>query len=45
MDLRVELSECLIPILEDPASKSHIFFAAESSFYVSGMVNEHNCRI
>ena len=45
MDLRVEMSERLIPILEDPANKGNVFFSDESSFYVSGMVNKHNCRI
>ena len=44
MDLRVEMSEHLIPILEDPANKRSIFFSNNFSFYVSGMVNKHNCR-
>ena len=45
MDLRVEMSERLIPTLEDPTNKDHAFFSDESSFYVSGMENKHNCRI
>ena len=45
MDLRVEMSECLIFIFEDLTNKSHVFFSNESSFYVSGMVNKHSCRI
>ena len=45
MDSRVEMSERLIPILEDVANRSHVFFSDETSLYVSGMVNKHNCRI
>ena len=45
VDLRVEMSECLIPILKDPANKGNIFFSDESRFYVSGIGNKCNCRI
>jgi len=45
MDLRVEMAERLIHLLEDPANDGNVFFSDESSFYVSGMMNEHNCRI
>jgi len=45
MDLRVEMAERLIPLLEDPANDGNVFFSDESRFYVSGMVNKHNCRI
>lgn len=45
MHLRVEMAERLIPLLEDPANDGNVFFSDESSFYVSGMVNKHNCRI
>ncbi|CAM2708581.1 unnamed protein product [Rotaria socialis] len=45
MDLRVEMSELLIPIFENPENEGNVFFSDESSFYVSGMVNKHNCRI
>lgn len=39
------MAERLIPLLEDPANDGNVFFSDESSFYVSGMVNKHNCRI
>lgn len=45
MDLRVEMSEYLIPILEDQNNDGKIFFSDESTFYTSGIVNKHNCRI
>ena len=45
MDLRVEMSERLIPILEDQANDGNIFFSDESCFHLSGLVNKHNCRI
>lgn len=45
MDLRVEMSEHLIPILEDQKNNGNIFFSDESTFYISGVVNKHNCRI
>jgi hypothetical protein len=45
MDLRVEMSEHLIPILEDPRNDGNFFFSDESTFYISGVVNKHNCRI
>jgi hypothetical protein len=45
MDLRVEMSELLIPILEDQQNDGNIFFSDESTFYLSGIVNKHNCRI
>jgi hypothetical protein len=44
MDLRVEMSEHLIPILEDQRNDGNIFFSDESTFYISGVVNKHNCR-
>ena len=44
LNWRVEMSECLIPILEDPANKGHVFFSDESNFYVSEILNKHNCR-
>ncbi len=45
MDLRVEMCELLIPILEDQQNDGNIFFSDESTFYLSGIVNKHNCRI
>ena len=45
MDLRVEMAERLIPILEDQANDGIIFFSGESCFHVSGLVNKHNCCI
>ena len=45
MDLRVEMCERLIPILEDEQNNGNIFFSDESTFYLSGFVNKHNCRI
>ena len=44
MDLCVEMSECLLLILEDWANKDDVFFSNGSSFYVPGMMNKHNCR-
>ena len=44
MDLRVEMSEHLTPILEDRKNDGNIFFSDESTFYISGVVNKHNCR-
>ena len=44
-DLRVEMVEHLVLILEDPTNKGNVFFSDESNFYVSGMINKHNCRI
>jgi hypothetical protein len=43
-DLRVEMAEKLIPILRDPSNEGFIFFSDESTFYLSGLVNKHNCR-
>jgi hypothetical protein len=43
-DLRVEMAEKLIPILEDLSNDGLIFFSDESTFYLSGLVNKHNCR-
>jgi hypothetical protein len=43
-DLRVEMAEKLVPILEDPSNDGLIFFSDESTFYLSGLVNKHNCR-
>ena len=43
MDLRVEMSEHLIPILEDQRNDGNFFFS-DSTFYISGVVNKHNCR-
>ena len=34
-----------MPILENPANKGNVFFSDQSSFYVSRIVNKHNCRI
>ncbi|CAF3288047.1 unnamed protein product [Rotaria sp. Silwood2] len=45
MNLRVEMSERLIPILEDQANYGNIFFSDESCFYLFEIVNKHNCRI
>ena len=45
MDLRVEMSERLIPILGDPPNDCNVFFSVESCFYLSGVVNKQNCRI
>ncbi|CAF1240464.1 unnamed protein product [Didymodactylos carnosus] len=45
MDICVEMSEHLILILEDQRNDGNIFFPDESTFYVSGVVNKHNCRI
>ena len=42
MDVRVEMLEHWILVLEDPANKTNVFFSDESNFYVSGMVNKHN---
>ena len=44
MDLRVEMSEHLIPILEDQRNDGNIFFSDQSAFYISEFVNKHNCR-
>ena len=44
MDLRVEMSEHLISILEGQRNDGNIFFSNESTFYISGVVNKHNCR-
>ena len=43
IDLRVEMSEHLI-LLEDHRNDSNNFFSDESIFYISGVVNKHNCR-
>lgn len=45
MDLRVEMAEHLIPILEDPENNGNTFFSDESTFFTSGLVNKHKCRI
>jgi ribosomal protein S25 len=44
-DLRVEMAEYLIPILEDQDNNGVLFFSDEANFHVSGVVNKHNCRI
>lgn len=44
-DLRVEMAEKLIPILENKENDGLIFFSDEANFHVSGVVNKHNCRI
>ena len=44
MDLRVEMSKHLTPILEDQRNDGNVFFSDESTFYISGMVNKHNYR-
>ncbi|CAF0957579.1 unnamed protein product [Didymodactylos carnosus] len=36
MDIRVEMSEHLIPILEDQRNNGNIFFSDESTFYLDG---------
>ena len=43
MDLRVKMSEHLIPILEDQRNDGNIFFSDESAFYIFEVVNKHNC--
>ena len=43
MDLRVEMSEHLIPILEDQRNDKNIF-SDELTFDICGAVNKHNCR-
>ena len=44
IDLRVEMSEHLIPILEGQRNDGNIFFSDESNFYIFEVVNKHNCR-
>ena len=43
MNLRVEISEHLIPILEDQRNNGSIF-SDEPAFYVSRVMNKHNYR-
>jgi hypothetical protein len=45
MDLRVEMAELLLPILNEPNNEGLIFFSDEATFHISGIVNKHNCRI
>jgi hypothetical protein len=44
-DLRVEMAELLLPILNDSSNDGLIFFSDEATFHISGIVNKHNCRI
>ncbi|CAF1171942.1 unnamed protein product [Rotaria sordida] len=44
-DLRVELCELLMPILEHNDNDGLIFFSDEASFHVLRLVNKHICRI
>jgi len=44
-DLRVEMCERLISILEDEDNYGLIFFSDEANFHISGLINKHNCRI
>lgn len=44
-DMRVEMAEVLIPLLQDPALKDLIFFSDEANFHLSGRVHKQNCRI
>ncbi len=44
-DLRVEMAELLIPIVDDQENHGLIFFSDEANFHLSGLVNKHNCRI
>jgi transposase len=44
-DLRVEMAEILLPILDNRDHDGMIFFSDEANFHVSGVVNKHNCRI
>ena len=44
MDLRVEMSERLIPIHEDQRNDVNSFFFFDAStFYIYEVVNKHNC--
>ena len=44
-DLRVEMAELLIPIIDDQQNDGLIFSSDEAIFHLSGIVNKHNCRI
>ena len=44
-DLRVEMAELLIPIIDDQRHDGLLFFSDEATFHLSGVVNKHNCRI
>ena len=44
-DLCVEMSELLIPTLEDKENDGLIFFSYEVNFHVSSIINKHNCCI
>lgn len=44
-DLRVEMCERLIPLVEDEQNNGNIFFSDESTSYLSGFVNKENCRL
>ena len=44
-DMRVEMAELLLPILNDVSNDGLIFFSDEAVFHVSGLVHKHNCRI
>ena len=44
-DRRVEVSEILLPILQDPAYNGLIFYSDEATFYLTGQVHKQNCHI
>ena len=44
IDLHVETSEHTISILEDQRNDNNICFSDQSTFYICGIVNRHNCR-
>ncbi|CAF4639952.1 unnamed protein product [Didymodactylos carnosus] len=44
-DLRVEMAEILLPILDKQDYDGLIFFSDEAAFHVSEVVHKHNCRI
>jgi hypothetical protein len=44
-DVRVVMSEILLPILDAENNDGLIFFSDEATFHVSGMIHKHNCRI
>ncbi|CAF1341121.1 unnamed protein product [Didymodactylos carnosus] len=44
-DLRVEMAEILLPILDTQDYDGVIFFSDKAAFHVSGAVHKHNCRI
>ncbi len=44
-DLRIEMAELLIPIINDQKNDGLIFFSDEANFHLSGVINKHNCRL